>query len=306
MNRSALKNYAPKARLDFIRAVTDRAAFFGLTTKRTEPMQETGDVVIIGGRAFPKVVAQQRRSLEARIQRQGFDQVMEAMAYTWFNRFAALRYMELHGYLDHGYRVLSPAPDLTTETPRAQRGEAEQNLRDLRASVVESPEILEHAEHVTLPGLDAQQVINLKLDGTREAELYRLLLVAQCNALHEAMPFLFEKIADDTELLLPDNLLHSDSVIRKLVNEIEEADWQQVEIIGWLYQFYISDKKDEVIGKVVKSEDIPAPRNCSRPTGSSNTSSKTRWVVSGWPRIPTPPSGSRCSITSSQPSRPTT
>ncbi|MBM3946885.1 MAG: hypothetical protein FJ315_05740, partial [SAR202 cluster bacterium] len=97
MNRSALKTYAPKARLDFIRAVTDRAAFFGLTPQRTEAMQETGDVVIIGGRAFPKVVAQQRRSLEARIQRQGFDQVMEAMAYTWFNRFVALRYMELHG-----------------------------------------------------------------------------------------------------------------------------------------------------------------------------------------------------------------
>lgn len=98
MNRTALKNYAPKARLDFIRAITDRAAFFGLAPNRTEPMQETGDVVIIGGRAFPKVVAQQRRSLEARIQRQGFDQVVEAMAYTWFNRFVALRYMELHGY----------------------------------------------------------------------------------------------------------------------------------------------------------------------------------------------------------------
>src|SRR5437762_1877888 len=107
MNRSALKTYAPKARLDFIRAVTDRAAFFGLTPSRTEPMQETGDVVIIGGRAFPNVVRHQRQSLEGRIQRQGFDQVMEAMAYTWFNRFVALRYMELHGYLDHGYRVLS-------------------------------------------------------------------------------------------------------------------------------------------------------------------------------------------------------
>ena len=82
MNRAALKNYAPKARLDFIRAVTDRAAFFGLTPGRTEPLQETGDVIIIGGRAFPKVVASQRRSLEDRIQRQGFDQVMEAMAYT--------------------------------------------------------------------------------------------------------------------------------------------------------------------------------------------------------------------------------
>ena len=72
------------------------------------------------------------------------------------------------------------------------------------------------------------------------------------------MPFLFEKIDDETELLLPDNLLHSDSLIRKLVSEIDEEDWQEVEIIGWLYQFYISEKKDEVIGKVVASEDIPA------------------------------------------------
>src|SRR5205814_7095076 len=96
------------------------------------------------------------------------------------------------------------------------------------------------------------------LDGTREAELYRLLLIAQCNALHATMPFLFEKIDDETELLLPDNLLHSDSLIRKLVVEIEEEDWQEVEIIGWLYQFYVSERKDEVIGKVVASEDIPA------------------------------------------------
>src|SRR5947209_1681074 len=85
-----------------------------------------------------------------------------------------------------------------------------------------------------------------------------MLLVAQCNALHSAMPFLFERIEDETELVLPGNLLHSDSVIRKLVSEIDEEDWQEVEIIGWLYQFYISEKKNEVIGKVVASEDIPA------------------------------------------------
>ncbi len=72
------------------------------------------------------------------------------------------------------------------------------------------------------------------------------------------MPFLFEKIDDETELLLPDNLLHTDSLIRKLVTAIDEADWQEIEIVGWLYQFYISEKKDQVIGKVVKSEDIPA------------------------------------------------
>lgn len=234
MNRTKLKNYAPLARKEFIQAVTDRAAFYGLTTKNSEPITEQGDVAIIAGKAFPRAVARKRGGLEERIARQGFEQTMEAMAYTWFNRFVAIRFMELHGYLDHGYRVLSH--------PEGKR----------------TPEILEHAEHVELPRLDKNTVIDLKLDGSKEAELYRLLLTAQCNALHEAMPFLFEQIDDETELLLPDNLLHSDSLIRKLVNEIDEEDWREVEIIGWLYQFYISEKKDQVIGKVVKSEDIPA------------------------------------------------
>jgi hypothetical protein len=236
MNQSALKNYAPQARLDFIRAVKDRAAFFGLTPESKVQIQETGDVVIIGGQAFPKVVAQQRKVLLQRIAAEGFEAVMEAMAYTWFNRFVALRFMEVHGYLDHGYRVLShPAGK-------------------------PNPEILDHAERVTLPGLDPQQVIQLKLDGNRDAELYRLLLVAQCNALHQAIPFVFGKIADETELLLPDNLLHSNSVIRRLVNGIDETDWQEVEVLGWLYQFYISDKKDAVMARksAVPTEDIPA------------------------------------------------
>ena len=91
-----------------------------------------------------------------------------------------------------------------------------------------------------MPGLKQETIIDLKLAGNREAELYRLLLLAQCNALNRAMPFLFEKIEDETELLLPDNLLHSDSLIRKLVCEIDEEDWEEVEIIGWLYQFYTS------------------------------------------------------------------
>ena len=234
MDRAKLKAYAPKARRDFIRAMTDRAAYYGLTSAKIEPVTEKGDIAIIAGKAFPSSVAAKRKLLEQRIKREGFEQTMEAMAYTWFNRFAAIRFMELHGYLDHGYRVLSHPEGNAT------------------------PEIVEHAEHVDLPGLDKNKVIELKLEGTREAELYRMLLIAQCNALNSAMPFLFEKIDDETELLLPDNLLHSDSLIRQLVNEIDEADWQEIEIIGWLYQFYISEKKDEVIGKVVASEDIPA------------------------------------------------
>jgi hypothetical protein len=234
MSRSQLKNYGPRARNDFIDMVTRQAAVYGLTKEAAAAMDVTGDTVLIQGTAYTKHVAQQRGQLENLVKRDGFDHTMEAMAYTWFNRFMAIRYMEIHGYLDHGYRVLShPSGDAT-------------------------PEILQHADHIDLPGLDKQAVIDLKLDGTKDTELYRTLLMAQCNALHAAMPFLFEKIDDATELLLPADLLHSESVIRKMVEAIDEEDWQEVEIVGWLYQFYISEKKDEVIGKVVKSEDIPA------------------------------------------------
>jgi len=235
MNKSKLKNYAPKARREFIQAVTDRAHFYGLSKDKTEPIKVDGDFAIINGQAFPKAIADQREKLEERIASSTYEQVIEEIAYTWFNRFVAIRYMELHGYLSHGYRVLSnPDPDNSM------------------------PEILEKAQHVQLQGLNKEKVLELKMDGTKDEELYRMLLIAQCNELFRWMPFLFENIRDCTELLLPDNLLHSDSLIRKLVSEIDELDWKDVEIIGWMYQFYISEKKDQVIGKVVKSEDIPA------------------------------------------------
>ena len=234
MHRNTLEAYAQRARRDFIAAVTDRAALYGLTAKSIEPVIEEGDVTLIGAHAFPRNVAELRKRLEEQIQRDGFEQVMEAMAYTWFNRFAAIRYMELHGYLEHGYRVLSH--------PEGQP----------------YPEILDHAADVDLPGLDRERAVELKLDGGKDEELYRLLLKAQCNALHRALPFLFERIGDETELLLPANLLHTDSLIRQLVEGIDESAWEQIEIIGWLYQFYISEKKGQVIGKVVASEDIPA------------------------------------------------
>ena len=234
MNRNKLEAYAQQARRDFIAAVTGRAAFYGLTAKTIEPVVEAGDVALIGAHAFPRNVAKPRKRLEERIRHDGFEQVMEVMAYTWFNRFAAIRYMELHGYLDHGYRVLSH--------PEGQ----------------DQPEILEHVVDVDLPGLDRQKAVELKLDGSKDEELYRLLLKAQCNALHQVMPFLFERIGDETELLLPGNLLHTDSLIRQLVEGIDESAWGQIEIIGWLYQFYISEKKGQIIGKVVASEDIPA------------------------------------------------
>lgn len=234
MNTSQLKDYAPKARTEFIKAVSAQAARFGITAKGVADAKLQGDVLLVGGQAFPRGFADGRQQLVERVKAVGFDRTMEAIAYTWFNRFVAMRYMELHGYLEHGYRVLS---------------HPEGHGR---------PEILDHAADVDLPGLDRDRVVELKLAGNKDEELYRLLLLAQCNALHKAMPFLFEKIGDETELLLPANLLHTDSLIRQLVEQVDEVLWQEIEIIGWLYQFYISEKKDEVIGKVVKSEDIPA------------------------------------------------
>ena len=261
MNLTALKTYAPQARKDFIQAMKDRAAFYGITEKKTEPIIEKGTVAVISGQEFPRSVAAKRTALEKRINEGGFHQTMEALAYTWFNRFVAIRYMELHGYLDHGYRVLSPAKRSTTDNtdntdPKSKPSSSAKSV----LSVVQIPEILEHAEHIDLPGIDKNTIIDLKLAGHKESELYRLLLIAQCNALHTAMPFLFEKIDDETELLLPDNLLSSDSLIRSLVTNLDAEDCESVEVLGWLYQFYISEKKDTVMARksAVPTEDIPA------------------------------------------------
>ena len=234
MNTSQLSKYAPAARTAFIASVSARAARLGITSGDIVNAKVQGDVLLVGGEAFPRAIAAARKSLVDRVQAHGFEATMEAIAYTWFNRFVAIRYMELHGYFDHGYRILSHPESLAR------------------------PEILDHAADVDLPSLDREKAVELKLDGTQDEQLYRLLLLAQCNALHQAMPFLFERIGHETELLLPANLLHTDSLIRQLVEGIDESAWGQIEIIGWLYQFYISEKKDQVIGKVVASEDIPA------------------------------------------------
>jgi Eco57I restriction-modification methylase len=239
METKYLKKYAPEARRDFIAAVTNKAAVYGLLPKAVLPMQEDGDVVIIGDRPFPRAVAKQRRELEMRINQRGFASFIESSAYTWFNRFVAIRFMELHGYLSHGYRVLS------------------------HPSGGNVPEVMEYAERLDLPGLDRDAVIDLKLDGQKDDLLYQMLLLAQCNALHELMPFMFEKVDDATELLLPDNLLHTESLVRKLVDGLPPENLEDIEAVGWLYQFYISEKKDDVFaalkkGNKITPENIPA------------------------------------------------
>ncbi len=239
MNTNNIKSYAPKARTAFIAAMTKQAALFGIRESKITgiciaPLEKKGDLALVGEHAFPASIIRPRAALVKKVEQIGFAPTMEQAAYSWFNRLCAIRFMELKDYLDHGLRVLSH-PE--------QQG---------------SFQILDDCLDIDLPGLDKQRITELKLDGNKDEVLYRELLLAQCHALHQAMPFLFEAVDDATELLLPDNLTKTDSLIRELVSAIPEEDWASIEIIGWLYQFYISEKKDQVIGKVVKSEDIPA------------------------------------------------
>lgn len=243
MNTNQLKTYAPKARLKFIEAIKTKLRTLGIEEGKIAEVERSGDFIFIQKQPFPKSIESARQQIIQKIEKLDFEQVLEQYAYTWFNRLCAIRFMELHeGYLDHGYRVLS----------HSQR---EQGLEFLDSAV-------EVAEYF---GLDSKEIIDLKLEHQDE-QLYRKLLLAQCNQLHQAMPFLFDPIDSVTSLLLPDDLTRSDSIIMDLVQQVDEDSWQQVEIIGWLYQFYISEIKGEIdkrlkgkVGsKVVSIDELPA------------------------------------------------
>ena len=234
MNKTAIKNYAIWARVQLIEAAKQRAYEYEIT----ESGENKSGLDMVGGRLLTKTEKEQRNQLISEINSKGFSQVMEEAAYTWFNRFIALRFMEVNGYLPSKVRVF-------TDENGAFR-----------------PEILKQAVSVDLEGLDRDKVLDL-LDRQDNEELYKYLLITQCNALNAGLPYMFEKIANWTELLFPANLLRQDSVIGRLISDIAIEDWDnEVEIIGWFYQYYISEKHEEVVdplhGKVVNKEDIPA------------------------------------------------
>jgi len=190
MNQSRLKSFAPEARKRFRAAMEQRAALLGLSAdKEPVPAQKSGNKIYIGAMAFPAEWDEQRKKLAGRIARHGWNAVMEAAAYTWFNRFAALRYMEVHGYTPQGIRVLTPSPQGS------------------------QPEILERAANINFPGLKKEEILELKLDGQRDEELYRLLVLALCESFHGQLPLLFPAVQEDLGLLLPDLLLRSDSLL---------------------------------------------------------------------------------------------
>lgn len=232
MNKTAIRNYAVWARTALIEAVTQKA--FEYEIKEGQEMVVSLDS--IDGRLLSANEKEWRRNLIDEIKRKSFTQVMEEVAYTWFNRFIALRYMEVNGFIPSRVRVFTN-----------ENGEFK-------------PDILKEAMTVEIEGIDRAKVIDL-LEKQNNEELFKYLIITQCNALNQGLPYMFEKISNWTELLFPSNLLRTDSIIGRMVNEIPEEDWQDaVQIIGWMYQFYNIEPKAKVFaknGKITK-EEIPA------------------------------------------------
>lgn len=234
MDKKILKEFSASARNELINQITLNANNFGVYEDKNSEVIIGTDYVIINGNKYKPSYAEAYRKLIRAKDNKGFGILMEQVAYTWFNRFIALRFMEVNDYLPSHIRILSS---------------------EINGKVY--PDILEHYDESGL-SLDFDEIDNyIKLNKNEEA--YRKLLIAQCNELSEMLPFLFEKINDYTDMLLPDNLLTPESIISKLVNNIAQEDFYEVETIGWIYQYYISEKKDEVINakKKYKKEEIP-------------------------------------------------
>ena len=240
MNKNAIKKYAVWARRELIDRVSKKAMRYGIAPEiPADPEADSVD-----GRILSDTEKRQRAALIEKVAAHGYEQTMEEAAYTWFNRFAALRFMEVNGYLPSHVRVFTN-----------DAGEFK-------------PQILAEAIHLDLPGLDKEKVYALKETNDEEA-LFRYLIIVQCNALNEILLGMFQRLEDFTELLLPDNLLREGSVIERLVKQgdagsIPEEDWRdQVQIIGWLYQYYNTEPKDKVFADLKKNikvtkEKIPA------------------------------------------------
>ena len=231
----AIKKYAVWARRELIERVSQRALVYGITgSDAGDPNAES-----VNGHLLSQAEKRQRQALIRNIKEKGYEQTIEEVAYTWFNRFAALRFMEVNGYLPSHIRVFTN-----------DAGEFK-------------PQILAEAIHLELDGLDMNKVYELE-SANKSEELFKYLLIVQCNALNSILPGMFQRIEDYTELLLPDYLLREGSVIEQMVSTIPEADWtDQVQIIGWLYQYYNTEPKDKVFADLKKNikitkENIPA------------------------------------------------
>ena len=232
MNKSAIQRFAIWARTELIAQVSQRAYQYGITKDGYGEQ----NAVTVGGRALSSDEQRQRKELVEQIRSKGYTQVMEEVAYTWFNRFIALRFMEVNNYLPSHIRVFSDSTGAF------------------------KPEILNDVLHLDLPGLNRDKVAEF-IENNQAEDLYRYLLLTQCNALNESLPQMFERMGGFTELLLPNNILKQDSILGHMVTDIPEEDWtDQVQIIGWLYQYYNSELKDDTFALLKKNVKITKER----------------------------------------------
>ena len=232
MNKNAIQKFAIWARNELIAQVSQRAYQYGID----ESGFGDASADTLNGRLLTAEEKSQRQELIKQIKEKGYKQVMEEVAYTWFNRFIALRFMEVNNYLPSHIRVFSDA------------------------SGAFKPEILNDVLHLDLPGLDSGKVAEYIESNDTEA-LYRYLLLTQCNALNSALPVMFERMGGYAEMLLPNNILRQDSVLGHMVSDIPEEDWQDaVQIIGWLYQYYNTELKDDTFAQLKKNVKITKER----------------------------------------------
>lgn len=236
LNKSALKKFAIEARRELLEKVELQARKLGITAESIQEVNvESSDAVFIEDRQLSDIERKQRNKLIVRINDIGFDRVMNETAYTWFNRFVALRYMEVNDYLPTKVRVLSSNSDSA------------------------EPDMMKEALSLNL-NLDKEYVYDLKLNNKTD-ELFKYLIKMHCNDLNRYMPFMFETIEDYSEILFPEGLLGTDSFISQMINLefIPEDNWKKTEVIGWLYQYYIAEEKDRVFKakNKYKAEEIP-------------------------------------------------
>lgn len=264
MNKTAIKNFAVWARTKLEKDITDKAGLIGVSDKGiTQPLSQSTDDLLfldIGTKEYAKVEGKtaiaQRKALIDRIKskeadigyERAYHAVIEEIAYTWFNRLIAIRFMEVNDYFPTRSRMLS------SENPA-------KNEPDFVTSPFDTD--------VEFSDAEVQKIYSLKDDASKEAsdELFRMLFIKLCNSLYEILPELFEKTNDYTEPLLSLSFADKDGIVYHLVHDIAEDDFNvekegQVEIIGWLYQYYISEKHDRIIDiqtkGTIKKEDIPA------------------------------------------------
>lgn len=235
MDKNAIKKYAVWARRELIARVSQKAEQYGITEK--EIIDERADK--IHGTVLTPAQQRQRQALIRLIRQDGYQQAIEEVAYTWFNRFIALRFMEVNDYLPNHTRAFTDDKN------------------------VFKPKILADALNLGLTSLNLDKVIEFK-ETNKTEELYQYLLITLCNHLSGILPGMFQRIDDYTELLFPEHLLREGSVLEQLVVMIPQEDWlDAVQIIGWLYQYYNAEPKDQVFANLKKNikiskENIPA------------------------------------------------